>query len=947
MSGPYTLKKSYINHLGLDLKSTDLVRPDGYASGMLNAQYAKNGDIEKRKGYHCYAPDKDPSGNAVGGLGLYVFNRNYPFDISPAGIVAGQRDTQVLSAGKWLHKLEEAYIKIVYSGLDQAIFQSVYFDSSSGTYKFRIYSATTDTNVALVDMGTGFEVSPMDISGLVTALALGAGYTVTTSNPTYGIAAFLKPVRDVNLYDLGATGYTTKTGWWRKIESSYTNPFDLGYAKRGSEVSEDYSSVEMNNLMYFSNGYDPMLKHDGTYLYKAGVPVPASFTLAIGSTPAPSTYIVGQYYSFKYNYRNTDNSLVDTEGNVLTSTFQYNPGVFTTITGAGASVTSIAVASVAGLAPGERLQFTASGVKIIAVIDTIVGLTVNFVTSQIFNAESGLAVANFTVAGGESVYRQFAIDATVPNLQSEYNVRYNTTNAVGTGTTTLAVATGGDRFSVGDIIYFFDTDNVAYVRAIVSSSTSTTIGITGIVDVYTGALYASVGYASGALITGGLFHIFWRTIGASTAIEAEALLYYHSQTATNIPTIASTTIPLVDQFVAEKATGELFVEPAVQRDLPPKMRYISVHRGQLVGNGDPANLKAVHFSDIESPEHFPVGRSSLNVETYVGDEMSGIAPNNNVLVVFKERSIHTVAGDLTTLSVRVDPLVNDIGCVSHQSIRDVRGALYFQTDRGPYKMLGGQLPVPVADSRTEPVYSQDVLSEEQKFRLRRCYAFNDRREEKYVLFVPAESTAGSWKKNNTNSRVFAFDYYRGDAALEWSNYDISSGAVEAGDEVFFQGRVPDPDNSSLTRTRLFRRMNNDDAWDYQDNLIPTEWEYDANWEALGDPSVYKRFLKVRIFSINDLPNNDLNLTIKTETNYIKDAAKAEISFAFPNVGYGVSSYGTSAYGSQREQAIYRRLNSERVRSMRIRFSNNRPQENVSLTGWETEISTTYKAEFKR
>lgn len=945
MSGPYTLKKSYINHLGLDLKSTDLVRPDGYASGMLNAQYAKSGDIEKRKGYHCYAPKVDSTGDSVGGLGLYVFNRNYPLDISPAGIVAGQRDTQVLSCGRFLHKLQEAYIKIVYTGSDQAIFQSVYFDSSSGTYKFRIYSATTDSNVALVDLGTGFEVSPMTISGLVTALALGVDYTVTTSNPTLGYAAFLKPVRDANLSDLGAAGYTTKTGWWKKVESSYTNPFDGSWSRRGSEVIENVSAVEMNNAMYFSNGYDPMLKHDGTYLYKAGVPEPASFALSLGSI-GPSTYIVGKYYSFKYNYRNTDNSLIDTEGNVLTRTFQYNPAVFTTVTAAGASVTSITVGSVAGLSPGHRLQFTASGVVIIGIIDTIVGLVVNFVTSQIYNAESGDTVANFTVAGGESVYKQFAIDATVPNLQSDYNVRYNTTNAVGTGTTVLPVATGGDRFSLGDVVYFYDSDNLALVRAVVSASTATTISITNIVDLYTGASYASVGFPSGNIITGGLFHVFWRTSGAASAAAAEALLYYNSLTQPNIPTVASSTIPLVDQFASETQSGELFVEPAADRGLPPKMKYLSVHRGQLVGNGDPTSLKAVHFSDIDSPEHFPAGRSSINVETYVGDEMSGVAPNNNVLCVFKERSIHTISGDLTTLAVRVDPLVNDIGCVSHHTIRDVRGALYFQSDRGPYKMLGGQLPVPVADARTEPVYSQDILVDEQRFRLKRCYAFNDRTQEKYVLFVPAETAAGSWKVNNTNSRVFAFDYYRQDAALEWSNFDISSGAVEAGDDVFFQGRVPNS-NSALVDTYLFRRLNLDDAWDYQDNLIPIAWEYDANWEALGDPSVYKRFLKLRLFSINDLPNNDLRLSIKSETNYIKDATKADISFSFPNTGYGVSGYGSSAYGSQREQAIYKRLNSERVRSMRIRFSNNNPQENVSITGWELEISTTYKMEFKR
>ena len=104
MSTPYTLKKSYINHFGLDLKSTDLIRPDGFSSGMKNAQYSKTGEIQKRKGYHCYASNIDNENQEVGGFGLFSFNKKYSVDVG--NIFAGQRNNQIISVGKFLHKLE-------------------------------------------------------------------------------------------------------------------------------------------------------------------------------------------------------------------------------------------------------------------------------------------------------------------------------------------------------------------------------------------------------------------------------------------------------------------------------------------------------------------------------------------------------------------------------------------------------------------------------------------------------------------------------------------------------------------------------------------------------------------------------------------------------------------------------------------------------------------------
>ncbi|MHA2065572.1 MAG: hypothetical protein ACXABY_14450, partial [Candidatus Thorarchaeota archaeon] len=65
------LEKRYNNFLGLDLKSTDLVRPVEFASDILNAKYTKQGTITKRNGFQSRAASN-------GGSGLFVYSKIDP-----------------------------------------------------------------------------------------------------------------------------------------------------------------------------------------------------------------------------------------------------------------------------------------------------------------------------------------------------------------------------------------------------------------------------------------------------------------------------------------------------------------------------------------------------------------------------------------------------------------------------------------------------------------------------------------------------------------------------------------------------------------------------------------------------------------------------------------------------------------------------------------------------
>jgi hypothetical protein len=74
------LQKQFVNHFGLDLRSSDITRPEQFASFIRNAQYKKDGSIEKRKGFRAAA-------DSCGGSGTFTYNRIDPVTGLPGDIL--------------------------------------------------------------------------------------------------------------------------------------------------------------------------------------------------------------------------------------------------------------------------------------------------------------------------------------------------------------------------------------------------------------------------------------------------------------------------------------------------------------------------------------------------------------------------------------------------------------------------------------------------------------------------------------------------------------------------------------------------------------------------------------------------------------------------------------------------------------------------------------------
>jgi len=546
-----------------------------------------------------------------------------------------------------------------------------------------------------------------------------------------------------------------------------------------------------------------------------------------------------------------------------------------------------------------------------------------------------------TTAAGVSPTAQ-SIDVTVSNIVAGTGFNTNCAIIDGAQVSVNIIAVdngsgGSHTIKVGDTAYFYDSVSVGYVVRLVTAVSASTISVAGL----------AVTVADNAVVSNNLRIGIYRN---PTSGSVPSIFFVVAE----IPNNSFSATQVYNDNLTDAQLNAEFIPPITDRSTPPKGKYISSFRNQVIISGNTNEPNTVYFSDIDGPEYFPnIGTNQFDVLSQQGTYITGIAPNNEVFAIFQNRGIHIVSGDIANLNIRVDTISNDVGCASHHSIQEVRGTLYFLSPQGPRKMVGGQLPEPLGralddpnskSSRIDPFLDQNGIAEYNTFNLRKSIGFHDRSGEKYWLLLAVETVTAGSVFTNANSVVMAYDYTK-DAWLKWGTLNFSGGICIHNDEVYFKERAYSDFNTAL-EFKLLKQMSMDDAWDYQDNTGAISFSYSNQWEALGEPSVLKRFLSLRLFSLEDVLNNALMLTVKTEADYVAGATKANFSYDFSADGYGASEYGNEPYGDTFALVQKHKLSNGRFRALRAIFENQRPQENVLITGWELEIAAPYKQAFK-
>jgi hypothetical protein len=531
------------------------------------------------------------------------------------------------------------------------------------------------------------------------------------------------------------------------------------------------------------------------------------------------------------------------------------------------------------------------------------------------------------------------ISLTVANIlaASGFNTNCAVVNGAQTVVTTITVDNGSGSahtLKVGDTAYFYDAVTANYVERLITAVTPTTITIQG----------AGVTVADNAVISNNLRIVLWRSKNSATY---PTVFYAVAEIPNNSFSATQTYVDLK----ADTSLGATFIEPETDRSPPVKGRYISAYQNIMITAGNLQFPNQVSFSDVESPEYFSVPDNSFQVSDLLGDRITGISPSNEFFIVFQSRAIHSVSGDLSTLQFRVDQVANDIGCAAHATIKDISGALAFLSYNGPRVLQGGQIPKGLGPfetnqniSRIDPIFEQRGETDSQKlWQFKRATAFHDRVGQKYLCYVPCETDLSGERYANENSLIFVYDYPR-DAWLEWDEINAAGGMTELQNEIFFSERKYY--QSLLTAgSYLYRFHNSNTAFDYADNASPIDFYWISAWDFFGEASVLKNFLAIRMFSTEDT-SSEFDLVVETQVNWIKEPYST-LSVTIGGGGYGQDQWNVDPWGSPSEPTLTRKLNNNRVKSLRVVFRNSELQKNILLTGYELEVATPYKPRFVR
>lgn len=308
----------------------------------------------------------------------------------------------------------------------------------------------------------------------------------------------------------------------------------------------------------------------------------------------------------------------------------------------------------------------------------------------------------------------------------------------------------------------------------------------------------------------------------------------------------------------------------------------------------------------------------IDIRKNDGDKITGLAVFQDVLIVFKERSIYQVTFD-TSGNPTVTPITYATGCVSHKSIVNVENDVYFMSREG-MRVLGNEpqfdtaIRTQVLSIRVQPII--DSINKAQYPLCNAVYFDN-----KYIMGHPTGTSASI-------SKCLVYDR-RFQAYTVWSSFN-------ARDMVKFINTNNEEDLYFLDTagTQVYKRV----AGTYNDNGSAIEAYVVSKAQDLGNPDITKFWVDIRLIfrrlsgQVQLTVYSDDNVTVGTAT--IGSGATRGMglnilgSFLLGDDGEDTSTDNSSTFVDN-PQSIGLNLDS---RTMKFKIYNNRVNENFVLLG---------------
>ena len=831
---------------GINYQMPDTLRNQREAANGLNFVVSDAMHLVKRPGFQNKSATTAPAFGLVkfekqniaetllAGYGDFAYGVD-PYG-SPSALLYGSAEDQLIGLDTTPKLWTAGNLSITYSGAGTATITL----SNTSTGSIKLVLTDTADSTTTVDLGTGYEGSPVSINTLVSTVDALSNFSASVDSGTStGPAAFIDFINTTTLTT--GVGQTLSWGYWADITTTISlEPLSEIDNQKSLDSFENPTAVSVGGSVYIGNGYNDMHKYDGQTLYKAGLTQGLAVTAAEDTGSTGSAGFSGSY-TYRISYKFVDNNNYTIEGHI--------------------SDASAAVDNSAG--PYD----------------------VNVTCTNLVDG---------------SGYKTSC--AVVNGTQTSVNA--------GTNLETLTVDSG-HTLQVGDRAYFYDKNLPGYTTAKVSATTSTTVTLQA---------SSTLSVDDDDAISGGMRIVVWRT-------KAGGTVYY---VAAEIPNNAFNSTQVFVDEVDDDDLGATYGDgPAKTPGTPPRGRYSTVWRNQLIIAGDPDNPENIYYSEYDGTSILPENFPGVNVfQIAPGSQSGAITGLETVgrnLFVFTENQTFVVEGNLANDDVRIDRLANNVGCVAHHTITNTDDQLFFLSKKGVYAIRpqGAGYSIQLISDNINPVLTIDANNSFRRS-FKRAIAEFWQDKNWYVLFLPSELTSGN-RYATTDSRCFVYDIETNQWYI-WSNVNCEGGMAifddgNSGEVLWFTSRE---DTSDTARTARFNQTKTE--IDYSDHTSAVDMTYRAQWDFGGDPKAYKNYFELSIDAFRAgsqlayTPTGDITVTLYEDF----DSSASVLSF-------------DASYELDDEQ-IVESLPTYEMRSLGVEFANNTINEQILISGWAIESS---------
>lgn len=609
---------------------------------------------------------------------------------------------------------------------------------------------------------------------------------------------------------------------------------------------QNYSDVvaiaaESSDTNYVDTFKGKIFKYDGQNLYCLGLPTPYVPT----TTATAGGSLNGNY---KYIIRARQE---DAQGNIVYS----RPSEYSLATPAGEYVTieikdpfrsvvlgTLNTAQVSVTTLNLNTAFSVDRINIGGGLGQIVLIDNPTTGDRYFRVLTGFNEAASTITLGEAVTTQAGSTTAVYAWNYGFNCKYARVNGNQAAVGSLTVDTP-HLFEIGDIIYINpettagvgDRDSRRCRKMVLTNATSTVLdwddSVSGLITV-----------VDNEVISNGCAIEIFRTTDDGNEYFFLAEVPSNSFTGTTV---------LYRDDIADADLEEQFIDQDFGQEFDPPGRgaLLGLHQGCLVARDESNTLK---WSLPGEYEYFPLATNSIDIPSNVSGNIAGfISDKDSRIAIFKDNAHYSLEGDITLPGGATITVISegDYGISSHASLVLTKGFILGVGPLGLVALQGGEYIPQIGDSITPFILNNSTLT------LAKSFAINDSQYREYsVSLVTAPSVSES--SLEASPKVFSFDYWsqprwferrygtnimRGGAAVYNNKLHILSHSNDSGSSI--------PEYCYVRRSVGLTTDQSDKVASNYIGATVISNTFSPQWFHGGEPSLYKQFVRLAIWSV--------------------------------------------------------------------------------------------------